>query len=386
MSRPLSHSVVSMIAAAVLGSALVVGILFATGAVHAGAHDATIVNQGPRLVPTATRTSTGLSAPAIYSNTAAGVVDITSNGVSTDSSGGGGGGQSPFPFGGPSQPQQATATGTGFVIDSQGHILTAAHVVDGASSVTVTFQNGKTVNAKTDGEDKSSDVAVLSVPTSGLTLSPLSLGNSSNLVVGDALAAIGDPFGYHRSLSTGVVSGLDRTITAPSGFTIPHAIQTDAALNPGNSGGPVLNASGQVIGIADQIATGGSGQNGSAANTGVGFAVPIDIAKAELSKIEQGSSVQHAYLGIAGGQATGTQSGALVASVTSGSAAAKAGIHAGDVIVRIDSTPVTNVNDVINVISAHKPGDQVKITIKRGSGQQTVTATLGTQPAQAPTG
>ncbi len=171
------------------------------------------------------------------------------------------------PFGGPAQ--QGTATGTGFVVDKDGNIVTAAHVVDGASSITVTFQDGTTRTAKLLGKDDATDVAVLKVDASGLTLQPLSLGSSAALGAGDQLAVIGDPFGYQRSISTGIVSGLDRTIQAPNGFTVAHAIQTDAAMNPGNSGGPVLNSAGQVIGIADQIATGGSTE----ANTGVGFLV-----------------------------------------------------------------------------------------------------------------
>ena len=182
------------------------------------------------------------------------------------SSGGGG-----SPFGGPSQ--SATATGTGFVVDGKGHIVTAAHVVEGASSISVKFQDGTTRTAKVLGTDEATDVAVLSVDPSGLTLHPLALGSSASLAIGDQVAAIGDPFTYQRSLSTGVVSGLDRTISAPNGFTVAHAIQTDAALNPGNSGGPVLDAGGQVIGIVDQIATNGSSQTSS----GVGFAVPIDL-------------------------------------------------------------------------------------------------------------
>ena len=189
---------------------------------------------------------------------------------------------------------RATATGTGFVVDGKGHIVTAAHVVDGASSITVKFQDGTTRTAKLLGKDNATDVAVLSVDPSGLTLHPLALGSSAALDVGDQLAAIGDPFTYERSMSTGIVSGLDRTISAPNGFTVAHAIQTDAALNPGNSGGPVLDAAGKVIGIVDQIATNGSSDTSS----GVGFAVPIDLVKSELSQLEAGQTVSHAYLGV----------------------------------------------------------------------------------------
>ena len=213
----------------------------------------------------------------------------TSPRAGSSSSGGGG-----SPFGGPSQ-SGSTATGTGFVVDGKGHIVTAAHVVDGASSISVKFQDGTTRTAKVLGTDNATDVAVLSVDPSGLTLHPLALGSSASLAIGDQVAAIGDPFTYERSLSTGVVSGLDRTISAPNGFTVAHAIQTDAALNPGNSGGPVLDAGGQVIGIVDQIATNGSSETSS----GVGFAVPIDLVtvRARPARGRAGPS-RHAYLGV----------------------------------------------------------------------------------------
>ena len=211
----------------------------------------------------------------------------TSPRAGSSSSGGGG-----SPFGGPGQ--SATATGTGFVVDGKGHIVTAAHVVEGASSISVKFQDGTTRTAKVLGTDEATDVAVLSVDPSGLTLHPLALGSSASLAIGDQVAAIGDPFTYQRSLSTGVVSGLDRTISAPNGFTVAHAIQTDAALNPGNSGGPVLDAGGQVIGIVDQIATNGSSQTSSAS------ASPSRSTSSGPSfQLEAGKTVRHAYLGVA---------------------------------------------------------------------------------------
>jgi putative serine protease PepD len=212
-------------------------------------------------------------------------------------------------------------TGTGFLIDSRGHVLTADHVVAGAKSVTVKFQGGTTVSAQVVGQDRSTDVAVLEVKPSPANLPALPLGSTSPLVVGDTLAVIGNPFGYNRSLSTGVVSALDRTIQAPNGFLIPHALQTDATINPGNSGGPVLDAQGAVVGIVDQIATGGSNVDSA---TGVGFAVPIDLVKTELSQLEQGRAVVHAYLGVAAGQSTSAQPGALVQAIAAGSPAAKA--------------------------------------------------------------
>jgi putative serine protease PepD len=215
-----------------------------------------------------------------------------------------------------------------------------------------------------------------------LTLRPLPLGSSSALAVGDPLAVIGNPFGYNRSLSTGVVSALDRTIQTPNGFTVAHAIQTDAAVNPGNSGGPMLSAQGQVVGIVDQIATGGSNIDSS---TGVGFAVPIDVVKAELTQLENGQPVTHAYLG-AGTSAPVTQDGAFVESVATGSPAARAGLRPRDVITAVDGTPLIGPNGLVAAVTADKPGTKITLTVLRGSTHLTLTATLGTQPSQAPTG
>jgi putative serine protease PepD len=193
------------------------------------------------------------------------------------------------------------------------------------------------------------------------------------------VAAIGDPFTYQRSLSTGVVSGLDRTISAPNGFTVAHAIQTDAALNPGNSGGPVLDAGGNVIGIVDQIATNGTSQTSS----GVGFAVPIDLVKHELAQLEAGKTIRHAYLGVATSTADSAAPGALVQSVTRGGPAASAGLRSGDVVTAIGSTAIHGTNDLVAAIATHQPGDRVQLTVRRGSRTVELTATLGTQPTRA---
>jgi putative serine protease PepD len=351
--------------AALLGSGASTGLLLAAGAIDTG-DDAAPAVQTPSepAVRTSSAPSSGLDAGALYASTAAGVVDITARGVA------GSAGATPF-----GQPSESTATGTGFVIDEDGHVLTAAHVVDGASSITLTFKDGTTRTAKLLGKDDATDVAVLEVDPSGLDLQPLALGSSASLEVGDQLAAIGDPFGYERSLSTGIVSGLDRTIEAPNGFTVAHAIQTDAALNPGNSGGPVLDADGKVVGIADQIATNGSSES----NTGVGFAVPIDLVKAELDQLIAGESVSHAYLGVSTTDATG---GALVAEVGSGSPAAEAGLRSGDVVTAVDSTEIHDGNDLVAATAAHKPGDELTVEFRRGSETHEASVTLGTQPAQ----
>ena len=249
-------------------------------------------------------------------------------------------------------------------------------MVDGASSITVKLADGTTRTATVLGKDDATDVAVLKIDPTGLTLHPLKLGSSSSTTVGSQVAAVGDPFGYDRSISTGIISGVDRTIQAPNGFTVAHALQTDAAINPGNSGGPIVDASGAVIGIADQIATDGSADQ----NAGVGFAVPIDVVKSELSSLEAGKTVQHAYMGVA--TSAEDAGGVTVAQVTAGGPAASAGLKAGDVITKFDGVATKDQNALVAAIAAHKPGDQIKVTLKSGS---TVTVTLGTQPAQSST-
>ena len=314
--------------------------------------------------------STGLDAGALYAGASPGVVDITAKGTSSSS------GQS-SPFGGAPQQSQSTATGTGFVVDADGHIVTAAHVVDGASSISVKFADGATRTAKLTGKDDATDVAVLKIDPSGLTLHPLKLASSSSLAVGDSVAAIGDPFGYARSISTGIVSGVDRTIRAPNGFTVAHAVQTDAALNPGNSGGPLLNAKGEVVGIVDQIATDGSADQSS----GVGFAVPIDLVKSSLSQLKAGDKVQHAYLGVATSDLAGQATGAVIGQVTANGPAAAAGVKAGDVVTKLGDTTVKSSSDLVAAIADHKPGDRVALTIRRGSSTLERTVALGRQPS-----
>jgi putative serine protease PepD len=361
------------VGAALLGAGAVTGLLLAVGALDGSTKATSIVE--PVSAAGGSTSPASLNARALYANSAAGVVDITARGVSSSGDQGGG------PFGPPSQ-SQTTAAGSGSVLDGNGRILTAAHVVQGASSIKVTFQDGTTRTATVLGTDQSTDIALLKVDPSGLTLHPLALGSSKSLSVGDSLAVIGDPFQYSRSLSTGVVSGLDRTIGATNGFSIAHAIQTDASLNPGNSGGPVLDARGRLVGIADQIATGGSASQSS---SGVGFAVPIDLVKSELSQLERGAAVRHAYLGVETGDAT-SGNGALVGSVQGGGPAAAAGLRSGDVVTAFDGSPVHGSNDLVAAITSHKPGDRVTMTVRRGSNRLNITATLATQPRQTSTG
>ncbi len=358
--------------AALLGAGMLTAVLFAAGAIHSAGGTTTIVRGGSTGSAASAGTPSNLNASALYARTAGGVVDIkvTSNASSSGA-------------GGPFQPpdQSTTALGTGSVIDAQGHILTAEHVTDGATSITVTFQDGTKRKARLVGSDRSTDTAVIKVDPSGLALQPLPLGSAAALRVGDPLAVIGDPFGYDRSLSTGLVSGLDRTISAPNGFTVAHAIQTDAAVNPGNSGGPVLDASGKLVGVVDQIATGSSGAD---SYTGVGFAIPIDDVKAGLSRLESGQKIAHAYLGVSTSPDSDGQ-GALIQSVQAGGPAARAGLKAGDVVVAFGSTRIDSVNGLVAAIAADQPGEQVPLTVVRGGARTQLTLTLGTQPTQAPT-
>jgi putative serine protease PepD len=367
----------ALLVAAVLGGFVSTGVLAATGALNRddGSGTTTVLQSGATSDSSAKSSGT-LNASALYASTAAGVVDITARGTSTAS------GQPAGPFGGAPQQSQTTATGSGFVVDKDGHIVTAAHVVNGASSVTVTFQNGTARKATVLGQDEATDVAVLKVDPSGLTLRPLRLASSASLDVGDQVAAIGDPFGYARSLSTGIVSGLDRTIEAPNGFTVAHAIQTDAALNPGNSGGPVLDANGGVVGIVDQIATGSSASSSSQQSSGVGFAVPIDLVASELGDLEAGHRVSHPYLGVSTSTATPTSAGALVGSVAANGPAADAGVRAGDVVTKFGGKTIGDGGDLVAAIAGHKPGDRVELTVRRGSSTKQLTVTLGTQPTQ----
>jgi S1-C subfamily serine protease len=374
MTRALSATALGV---GLAGGVLALVLALAVGALHTGsgasARTTTVIESVPRSVSASG--SSAVDWAAAYAQAAPGTVDITAQTTTSENT----------PFG-PTQ-QSVTAEGSGFVIDGDGRILTAAHVVAGASSITVTFQDGATRGAKVLGVDDSSDVAVLRVAPTGLTLHPLTLGSSGSLVVGDPVGVIGDPLGFDRSLSTGVVSALERTIEAPDGFVIPHAVQTDAALNPGNSGGPLLGSQGQVIAIADQIATGTNefGRSSSDTSTGVGFAVPIDLAKAELSKLERGEHVTHAYLGVSTATTTSapTEQGALVEAVRKGTPAARAGLRAGDVIVSFDGAAIHGASGLIDALAAARVGERVPLTVLRGQSRLTLTVTLAAQPTQA---
>jgi S1-C subfamily serine protease len=266
--------------------------------------------------------------------------------------------------------------------------------------VQVSFSNGENVKARIVGSDPSTDIAVLQVQAHSRALTPLIWGNSDDAQVGDSVVAIGNPFGYSRTATAGIVSALDRPLTAPNNFVIDHAIQTDAALNHGNSGGPLLDAGGEVIGVNSQISTGNTGQQG---NLGIGFAIPSNAVRNVVAQIIEKGHVEHAVLGVTVKELTPeiaelfrlpVKSGLLVARVQSGSGGDEAGLKGptdevlvagqswplgGDIIVKADGVETPNVNKLSEVIASHKPGDTIQVVVYRGNSKQTIEVKLGRQ-------
>jgi S1-C subfamily serine protease len=327
-----------------------------------------------------------LTVNEIYKRDAAGVAQIKADIVQ----------QTQSLFGVP-QEQQSTATGSGFLIDEDGHILTNAHVVEGANDVEVQLGDGDTQSAEIVGTDPSSDIALLKVDdTNGV--GPLELGDSDKVQVGDPVVAIGNPFGLDRTVTSGIVSALQRQIQAPNGFSISDVIQTDAPINPGNSGGPLIDADGRVIGINSQI------ESSSGGNQGIGFAVPIKTAVDVVNQLENGGEVHRAYLGITGADITPeianalelpVDAGILVERVVANGPADDAGINGatgeatadgqtypagGDIITRVDGKEVTGMEDLISIINDHRPGDELTLTVLSDGEQREVTVTLGDRP------
>jgi S1-C subfamily serine protease len=329
---------------------------------------------------------------SIYRREAAGVVTV----VSVFDSGGNDGGQ-----------------GSGFVLDGRGEIVTNAHVVttgDGANrrqadEVYVSFADGNRVEADVRGYDPNADVALLKIDPEGLELDPLPLGDSSKVRVGQPVAAIGSPFGEEQSLSVGVVSAVDRNVSSLTRFDISNAIQTDAAINPGNSGGPLVDAEGRVIGLNQQI------QTRSGGGEGVGFAVPVNLAKRSVAQLRDKGRVDYAYIGVAS-QAVypqvadefdlPTERGAWIQEVTPGGPADDAGLRGGgsrerafqassfrtggDVVVAVDGKPVHDPNDLSDAVAARSPGDTVDVVVYRGDAKKTVRVRLGRRPVGTGTG
>src|SRR3954452_20418858 len=219
-----------------------------------------------------------------------------------------------------------SGTGSGFVVSSDGYIVTNAHVVENnGGTIKAKVGDGKQLDAKLVGQDASTDLALLKISSTGLK--PLALADSSGVQVGDPAYAIGNPFGLDRTLTVGVVSALQREIDSPNGFSIDDVIQTDAAITPGNSGGPLFNAAGQVIGVNSQIESAGSSSSGEAGNVGIGFAIPSDTVRNVVAQLMKSGKVNHAYLGVS--TQDGSGAGAQVASVAQGAPAASAGLKTG---------------------------------------------------------
>jgi len=342
----------------------------------------TVVRQVPVQTSEPAADSSALTPGQIYRQAYKGVVEIT---VST-------------PQQTPTGKQEAQAQGSGFVIDSDGHIVTNDHVVENADSVSVRFWNGNTYNASVVGTDPSTDLAVIKVDAPSSVLHPVSLGNSSSVQVGDPVVAIGSPFGLEETVTSGIVSALHRQIEALNQFTINDTIQTDAAINHGNSGGPLFNAAGQVIGVNSQIA----GQTG--ANVGIGFAIPSDTVSSIADTLISSGKVEHAYLGVSVQEIPATVAhdlnlteGVEITDVNAGTAAQQAGLKVatgkkmvqgtqyatgGDVITAIDGQKVKTSEGVQLAIDAHHPGDTIELTYWRKGETKTVSVKLATRPAQ----
>ena len=410
MSQPPSPNtkaiVLPLLLAALLGGGVAAGVTaFIVDDTGGDTHTTTVIRQPAVSSQGANdkraNAAEGLTAADIYQRYAPGVAFVRSE-VTEQT-------QNPFdPFGGA---QRSESTGSGFVIDAGGDILTNNHVIDGATpgSITVQLADKKTVKATVVGKDPSTDLALLKVDPEGLDLKPLPLGSSKDVHVGDPTIAIGNPFGLDRTLTTGVVSALQRQIHAPNGWSIKDVIQTDAAINPGNSGGPLIDSAGRVIGINSQIETGGGGSG----SVGIGFAVPIDTAKAILANLKKGETVQRAYLGITSLTVDGqldalnlpVDHGALVQTVESGSPAELAGLKAGDlqatlsgsssndtvvlggdIITKVDGKAITTSDQLSQLVTGHKPGDKVKVEIVRKKETKTLTVTLAERPSALQTG
>jgi S1-C subfamily serine protease len=373
----------ALLVAAVLGGGVAVGVDRAVGD-EGGTTVIREVTAGTS-ESTAFRNSSGKTISDIYGSAKRGVVQVLATSVVSDN---------PF-FGA----QQARVLGSGFVIDKSGHVVTNYHVIEGASKVEVSFSGNDEMPATVVGKDPSTDIAVLRIKgAQGRALTPLELGSSDAVRVGDAVVAIGNPFGLERTVTAGIVSALQREITAPNGFAIDRVIQTDAAINHGNSGGPLLNADGKVIGVASQI------ESSSGGNVGIGFAVPINTVKDVVSQLLEHGKVEHPYIGVematittelASNVRLPVDHGVLIQRVRPGSPAAQAGLRGGtaqvvvdgesyfvggDVITQADGQPIESAEQLRSVVTSKQPGDEIAFEVHRQNETKEVTVKLGRQP------
>ncbi len=374
-----------MVAAGLIGGGVTAGILLGTGAAGGGTTRTVVQTSslGASASPTAQRAN-GPTAREIYERDAPGVVLVRARSLQADASS----------LDLSERTDGGVASAAGFVIDEEGRLLTNAHVVAGATDISVTFSDDQTVPARVLGKDEETDLALLGVEPEGLKLRPLGLGTSKAVQVGDPTISIGNPSGRDRTLTTGIVSAKQQRITAPSGFSVDNVIQTDGVLSPGNAGGPLLDVSGRVIGVNSQIEA-----DGPKGGMGVGFAVPIDTAKALIPSLQAHRNVSHAYLGIAAGDGPGAlvalgegRAGVRVREVDPDGPAARAGIlgdgsvAGGDVILSVDGQGVRSMADIDDVVSRHRPGDGIPVVLSRDGGRLTVQVQLSERPASVPLG
>jgi len=352
-----STPLVTLTTAVVAGALIGAGGGAATYAALSSGKTKTVVRQVTVADSQPAASSSALSVHAIYQRAYRGVVEVKVNSRASD------------PFGGTRSQQ---AEGSGFVYDTSGHVITNQHVVDGATSVRVTFWNGKTYSADVVATDPSTDIAVLKVDAPSSMLYPLELGDSGKVQVGDNVVAIGAPFGLEETVTAGIVSALHRQMTSPNNFTIDDSIQTDAAINHGNSGGPLLDSQGHVIGVNSQI------ESDSGGSDGVGFAIPSNTVKSIAQQLISSGSAKHAFLGV---ELQSSSTGARVAGVRSGTPAAKAGLRAGDLITAVAGKHVGSADALRAAIDSHRPGDRVSLTYLRNGQSHTVSVTLTSRPS-----
>ena len=340
-------------------SILIGALALAAAGIGAGAYAASTGGGGTttttvvqQLDPVSATTTTSLSIHDIYALNHRGVVEITS----TQTSG-----------------AHGEVEGTGWIYDTAGHVVTNYHVVEGTTDTRITFYDQSQYPATVIAHDSSTDLAVLKVDAPASKLHPLTLGDSAKMEVGDLVVAIGSPFGLPETVTSGIVSALNRTISSDNAYAISGAIQTDAAINHGNSGGPLLNMRGRVVGIDSQIESEGGGSDG------VGFAIAADTVRSVVTQLLTTGKVEHAYIGVAVGPPPNGV-GAQIGSIKSGSPAARAGLEAGDVVTSIDGRPITSPNALIGAVNALKPGAKVTIRYTRGGRSKTTTVTLGSRP------
>jgi S1-C subfamily serine protease len=380
---------VALLVAALLGGIVAVGFGAAVGAGD-GDGETTVIRENAAAASTlpiqAPVQDDGNSIEDIYRRAAPGVVQVTVF--------------APDPFSGQ---ERAGGLGSGFVIDKAGHIVTNYHVIEGANEVAVNFSADDRVRAKVVGSDPSTDIAVLRVDTPARALSSLALGNSESVRVGDPAIAIGNPFGLERTVTAGIVSALQRELQSQEGgFAIDRVIQTDAPINQGNSGGPLLNARGEVIGVNSAIFSPSGG------NVGIGFAIPINTVRDVVAELIEKGRVDHAWLGVsmqtideelAETVRLPVDRGVLVTQVVPGSPADEAGLQGGelppvvvngqsyvlggDIITRADGKPVESADELGDTVAAKEPGDELALEVQRDGDAERVTVELGRRPTEA---